>query len=114
MDKVIYMKLSKDEFCEVIDKIKAHHAMIENLEDILGVVFEFDDLQDTVIKLLEKVMDVEPCEKFGSDISYFIYDLDYGNDWTPSSFTIDGESVDISTAEKLYDYLMSLESVDKK
>ena len=108
------MKLSKDEFCDVIDKIKAHHAMIENLEDILGVVFEFDDLQDTVVELLEKVMDVESNEKFGSDISYFIYDLDYGKDWTPSSLKINGESADISTAEKLYDYLMSLESVDIK
>ncbi len=108
------MKLSKDEFCKVIDKIKAHHKTINDLENILGVVFEFDDLQDTVIELLEKVMDVEPCEKFGSDISYFIYDLDYGKDWTPSSLTINGESVDISTAEKLYDYLMYLESVDKK
>ena len=108
------MKLSKDEFCKVIDKIKAHNKTINDLEDILGVIFEFDDLQDTVVELLEKVMDVEPCEKFGSDISYFIYDLDYGNNWTPSSLTINGESVDISTAEKLYDYLISLESVDKK
>ena len=100
------MKLTKDEFCRVINALKVHSAKIEAIEDALDVVLEIDTLQDVVIELLEKAMDVEPNDVYGSDISYFVYDLDFGKNWTESSITIDGVSVDISTPERLYDYLV--------
>lgn len=42
-----------------------------------------------------------------SDIVYFVYDLNYGKNWNENSLTEnDGTPIDISTAEKLYDYLI--------
>ena len=47
-------------------------------------------------------------EDQGEDISYFIYELDYGRDYEEGCITDqDGNNIDFSTAEKLYDYLNS-------
>ena len=40
-----------------------------------------------------------------SDICYFLYDLDDGTAWYKDCFRIDEESLDISTVEKLWDYI---------
>lgn len=47
---------------------------------------------------------------FGSDIDYFIYVLNYGKNYKEDYFKVDGIPVDISTAEKLYDYLTKQKS----
>lgn len=38
-------------------------------------------------------------------IEYFIYDMDYGKKWKPSSITIDGKSVSLKTSSDLYNVL---------
>lgn len=42
-----------------------------------------------------------------SDISYWIYDLDFGRNWKPKMVTRkDGSDVVLNTAHKLYDWLV--------
>ncbi len=55
-----------------------------------------------VVKLLEKLM------KDGvGNISYFIYELDYGREYQEGFVSDNNGNIDISTPEKLYDFLMT-------
>lgn len=57
---------------------------------------------------------MEVNAEYGSDIEYFIYDLNYGKNWTENSLTeLDGTPIDISTVEKLYDYLTAERNKEK-
>ena len=55
-----------------------------------------------VVKLMERLM-----RDNAGNISYFIYELDYGKKYK-DGYVQDGKgnNIDISTAEKLYDYLI--------
>lgn len=106
------MNISKEEFCKIMEQLKEYQDKYDKICGALGAVVDIGDLSDIVIKLLEKLMNV-PVYKAengiyeGSDISYFMYEIDFGRAWTPDSITeIDGTPIDISTAEKLYDYLL--------
>lgn len=54
-----------------------------------------------VVKLLEKLMG-DSC----GNISYFIYELDYGKEYKEGCILDNKDFIDISSAEKLYDFLM--------
>lgn len=57
--------------------------------------------EDIVIKLLENMF------HDGDTISWWIYDLDYGTKYEDGCITEnDGTIIDLSTPEKLYDYLI--------
>ena len=53
------------------------------------------------MKLLEKLM-----QDSAGNISYFIYELDYGKEYREDCVSDKNGNIDISTPEKLYDYLM--------
>lgn len=41
------------------------------------------------------------------NISYFVYELDYGREYREGCVSDKNGNIDISTPEKLYDYLMA-------
>lgn len=58
--------------------------------------------EGTVVFLLRKLMD-----DLYENIDYFINELDFGRKYKPGMITDDDdEDIDLSTAEKLYDYLV--------
>lgn len=104
--------LSKQEFVRAINKLTAMDEKEHSIYKASDGAFSFSEIKEyselftNYVRLLELSMNIDPDqEKYGSDISYFIYELNYGEKWTPTSITIDGKSIDISTPEKLYDYL---------
>ena len=104
--------LSKKEFVRAINILKAMDEKERDIYSASDGAFNFSDINEysklftNYVRLLELSMGIEPDKEiYGSDISYFIYELNYGKDWTPDSVTDNGESIDISTAEKLYDFL---------
>ena len=98
--------LTKNEFCKIIKKLEQTSDKQSEICHVLDAVVDTGDLSDIVVDLLNKLMNVESNDIYGSDISYFCWELDFGKKWTPNSITdMDGNSIDISTAEKLYDYL---------
>lgn len=111
--------LTKEEFVEYIGEIletsKKDNEFSEAIEKICGgdcwVIGAYSKEISIMISLLAKVMglpaDNTPDENI---IQYFVYDLDFGKEYTEGCFTeIDGTSIDISTAEKLYDYITGFE-----
>ena len=104
--------MTKERFCKIINSLKEAHDIQEQVNEIYrnskeNLKWDFANAaslqishESIVIELLKEIMHDE-----GEDIGYFIYELDYGKEWTPSSIACNGESIDISTPEKLFDYL---------
>ena len=107
--------LSKEDFVRYIDRLceatdlcdKIDSLMRESKDNIENDFMNGAALQinhePIVIELLCKLMH---DDEIYSDISYFIYELDYGRKYESGMITDkDGTDIDFSTAEKLYDYL---------
>lgn len=108
------MVISKEEFCEIISDLKEAYRLQSAVNELFGkskdnIKNDFCNAgslqishESIVVKLLEVIFE-------NDNISYFIYELDYGERYKPGSVTeiIDGkrENIDFSTPEKLYDYL---------
>lgn len=104
--------LSKKEFTKIINKLKN----IDELENNVNSLFRKsnnDMIRDfsycmisasnsALIRILEKMF--KDDDEF---ISYYIYELDYGKEYKEGSIIDkDNKPIDISTPEKLYDYLI--------
>lgn len=105
--------INKEEFVHYIDVIKKAQEMDLAIYNTTRGAFnlidieEFTSLTSSIIELLEKIFELEFDRYIGSDISYFIYELEFGEKWTEDCYTDeDGNSIDISTSEKLYDFLI--------
>lgn len=96
--------MTKELFVEVINQIKEIHKFEDNLSEAFGSIVIIPTGESLLIKLLEE--DAK-CSKYssGSDIEYFIYELEFGTKYEPGMVLDGNEEVDLSTAEKLYDYL---------
>lgn len=109
--------LSKERFCEIIDRLYEADQLQQEVERLFrnsrdNILRDFCNVgslqichEGIVIDLLERIMD-----DTAGDISYFVYELDYGKRYHPGCITekINGKDVeiDLSTAGKLYDYLI--------
>lgn len=111
--------ISKEKFIEYINFIKnledKETKLSKSLEDIfgrenVGELFIYNDIQPKIIEMLCDLMEIEynADPHIGDDIQYFIYELNYGEDKYAKEAIIneDGSKVDLSSAEKLYDYLL--------
>lgn len=100
--------IKKDFF---IDCLKSYHELDLFLNNLYKLGIDCLDC-DTLTKFMHNFIDlIRYCSNDRnvhdfSDIEFFIYDLDYGTKWTKESI-IDknGDYIDISTEEKLYNYL---------
>ena len=101
--------MKKTVFVTMINGIKAQREFDREMSKKLGEVFvDFDGWynNDIVITPIEDALKDE-FDDDGDMISYFMYDLEYGERWTKDSlWNEDGTVIDISTVEKLYDYLI--------
>ena len=62
--------------------------------------------ESTVVYLLKTIM----LDKY-DNIDYFIYEMDYGRSYEPGMIVDENDKeIDISTAEKLYDYLIDIKN----
>ena len=97
--------ISKKDFILAINQLRQHQQRIEMINDAFDTVIDFDTLDDLVVSLLEKLMNLEPDEVYGTTLSWWIWELDFGRKWKEYPLVVDGEQIDLSTTEKLYDFL---------
>lgn len=104
------MELTKDSFVSIINNVKkvmdydkALNKLFEKYS-VDGYLHQPDCMCDT-ISLLHIIFG--DCDK-DEWISYFCFELDFGRNYEDGKvINKDGATIDLSTADKLYDFLMS-------
>lgn len=106
------MKISKEAFINVIEDLKESNDYQKNLNkffknnNVDGYIYQ-PDCSCSVVKLLHIIFENSDADEW---ISFFCFDLDFGRKWKPGIVTAkDGSTINIATAEELYDYLTGLE-----
>ena len=105
--------LTKQKFVEILNRLREATELVDKVEELFrssrenlecdfcnGAGLQISH-EGIVVKLLEKLMQ----DSFGI-ISYFIYELDYGKTYQEGCIFDQSGNIDISTSEKLYDYLL--------
>lgn len=100
--------ISKELFVETINFMKERNGAIDRINRELSVEFEdsifypYFRYEEMLVKVLEATIHDE-----GDWIRYFLYEGNYGEDLKPDSVSeADGTPIDITTSEKLYDFLV--------
>ena len=113
--KYVYeVPLTKQEFVDILNRLREATELVDKVEEL------FRDSRDNlecdfcngaglqishegiVVKLLERLM-----RDNAGNISYFIYELDYGKTYQEGCISDQSGNIDFSTPEKLVDYLMA-------
>ena len=106
----------KEQFVAILKKLEETDVKEEKLNEVMGLMspelyvhfYPTWEYKSIIIDLLNyEFYGKMEASDYISDIEYFIYDLNYGKNWTEDSLTeLNGTPIDISTADKLYDYLI--------
>ena len=114
------MIISKEKFVEIINRLKNYNELQDKIDNLFKDNIENREKdfinagsicighESVVVYLLERMFDTDM-------ISYFIYELEYGEKYEKGCIlNANMSEIDLSTAEKLYDYLIkSLESEEE-
>ena len=110
------MIISKEEFVDIIEKLKKRqdfvnetNKKVKELNDAMMYDFDFFDAtslyiahDDIVINLLRAMFNLQDDDV----LDWWIYEQDFGRTYKDGDITeADGTIIDLSTAEKLYDYI---------
>ena len=106
--------LTRLEFVDIINRLREATELVDKVEELFrnsrdnlecvfcnGAGLQISH-EGVVVKLLEKLIQ----DTLGN-ISYFIYELDYGREYWEGCISDKNGNIDISTPEKLYDFLMA-------
>lgn len=108
--------ITKDEFLLYIKELQKVQNFQDDLAEIsrkywCGDFWDYPNLSFVCCKMLTKLLGLEDDERFGSDVDYFVDELNFGEDWKPGMIKDkDGNDLDWSTPEKFYDWVVSNES----
>ena len=70
------------------------------VETIKALEIESEHYEYIIVKLLEKIFNDNDL------IDWWIYEKDFGRNFQKGDLISNGKKIDLSTAEKFYDYLM--------
>ena len=108
------MVISKEKFFEILDYLQENAKFEKDLRQLLNKSKRTTDFMDAAMftdcQLTDYVIDLLELEFEDSDygwISYWIYDLNFGQNWTPYSI-IDsqGKTIRLKTKMDLYSFLI--------
>lgn len=105
--------ISKEEFVEILNRLRDSSDLVRTVNSLFrnsrdnvecdfcnGAALQISH-ESTVVFLLRKLL-----KDAVENIDYYIYELDYGRKYEPGMITDEnGHDIDLSSAEKLYDYL---------
>ena len=104
--------ITKQEFVDIIEKLKQVNDFVDEtnkkareLNDaIISDFYNTSSLsishETIVVKLLENMFNDK------GTISWWLYECNYGRDFSLGDLEVNGVEIDLSTLEKLYDYLV--------
>lgn len=104
--------ISKERFVEIINRLKSYNELQNKINDLFKENIDNKEMdfmnagsicvghESVVIELLENMFNDKDT------ISWWIYECNYGRNFSLGDLEVDGIEIDLSTAEKLYDYLI--------
>lgn len=101
--------IDRKTFIDSINSLIKLHEWLSNAYDIginIDECIPITNIEACLFDLLLKCcndLDINP--DIYSDISYFLYDLDGGKSWHEGCLTIDGKDINLSTVDKLWEYI---------
>lgn len=105
--------INKKEFVEIINKLREVNDFVDETNERArklndAIISDFHNAMSLTISHEPIVVDLlENMFSGGDTMSWWIYELDYGRKYYDGCIQDGkGENIDISTAEKLYDYLI--------
>lgn len=114
--------ISKNKFVKIINTLKDYSKRQENLNKAMDALsnaygeafsnsfYPLNKYESIIIDLLNMEFNLKSNEYVGTDLDYFVYELNYGKQYKPGCIQdANGTNIDISTPGKLYDYLISLQ-----
>lgn len=106
------MRLSKEEFCEAINKIDRFDSFFCKLNNLIETALDgpLEEPVNYLYELVTKLCDFTEEERndfYGTTLDFFCYDLDFGRKYEPGKFLVNGKEYELRTPEQLYDFLVS-------
>lgn len=104
--------LSRKEFVKIINRLKETNDFVQRTNDEarkLQDAIESDFFNSMSLAISHESLVVKLLENMFNDkdiLSWWLYELDYGREYKEGCFTENEKIIDISTTEKLYDYLI--------
>ena len=109
--------ITKQEFVNIINRLRSYNDLQDKIDDLFKENIDNKEAdfmnagsicighETIVVKLLENMFNDKDT------ISWWIYECNYGRDFSLGDLEVNGVEIDLSTVEKLYDYLVqALES----
>jgi len=106
--------ISRDDFIFYMDNMMKQSELDSSISGMISNAFDGhcglynnSRLWDSLIKILQKTLETDLVKFSDGWIEWFIYEKDFGRTFNPGDATSNGEELDLSTAGKLYDFLIS-------
>ena len=111
--------ISEKEFVKIIVALQSANDLRDSINDLMRGArenVENDFMNAAGLMICHETIVIQLLAAMfgdrGEDISYFINELDYGRKYKAGCVTeVDGNIIDLSTAGKLYAYLVEQENV---
>ena len=102
--------LTKEQFVKYIGKIQECYEFENEISEAFYKYGcqapEFPFPYNEMVDVLNVMFTLETNDNWGSDIDYFCIELDFGKKYKPGCIKDEnGNEIDLSSAEKLYDYI---------
>lgn len=103
--------ITKEMFVKIINSIKKQHELDNNCNVAFGTIlpndyvtgYDYELISNELMSLIKNAFNDNHKDSW---IDYFIYDLEFGCKYKEGMITHkDGRFIDLSTSEKLYDFL---------
>lgn len=104
--------ITKEQFVKIINRLKAYNDLQDKIQELFKENIDNREMdfmnagsicvghETIVVELLENMFDTDI-------ISWWLYELEYGRKYEEGCIQdADGSNIDLSTPEKLYDYLV--------
>ena len=104
--------LTKEQFCKIIKRLREYNDLQDKIQQLFRDNIdnqEMDFMNAGSICVGHETIVVELLENMFKDkdiISWWIYEQNYGRDFSLGDLEADGVKIDLTTLEKLYDYLI--------
>lgn len=102
--------ISKEEFVKALDEIVEFENKLDKLRDVsTDLSLSFSDIGGMLVQSLIRVLclscGLNPDEKYGDDISWWVYETDCGKDKKMNVVEYKKKKYHINTPSDLYDFM---------